>query len=142
MNIVEILSDHARNRPDHPAIEDGARIVTYGALDGLVDGAAANLQAAGIEPGDIVAIALEDSADHLIILCALARVGAVIFSQNPFASEAELEKSLATAPVSAVISSEPSLPNSKMLWLRAQDVCVRLPAPSFSPELVVPIPWS
>jgi acyl-CoA synthetase (AMP-forming)/AMP-acid ligase II len=123
MNIVDILSDHARNRPDHPAIEDGARIVTYGALDGLVDGAAANLQAAGIEPGDIVAIALEDSADHLIILCALARVGAVIFSQNPFASEAELEKSLATAPVSAVISSEPSLPNSKMLWLRAQDVC-------------------
>ncbi|NNE85042.1 MAG: acyl--CoA ligase [Alphaproteobacteria bacterium] len=124
MNIVEILSDHARNRPDHPAIEDGERIVTYGELDGLVDDAAANLQAAGIKPGAIVAIALEDSADHLIILCAMARAGAVIFSQNPFASEAELKKSLATAPVSAVIGSGSSFSNSEMLWLRAQDVCL------------------
>ena len=61
MNITDILTEHARNRPDHPAIEDGERIVTYGGLDRLVDGAAANLQAAGIEPGDTVALLLGES---------------------------------------------------------------------------------
>jgi acyl-CoA synthetase (AMP-forming)/AMP-acid ligase II len=123
MNIVDILSDHARNRPDHPAIEDGARIVTYGALDGLVDGAAANLQAAGIKPGDIVAIALEDSADHLIILCALARVGAVIFSVSMGASEVELAKSLDSAAATAVIASGARSQGRERLWLQLKDIC-------------------
>jgi acyl-coenzyme A synthetase/AMP-(fatty) acid ligase len=123
MNIVEILTDHARNRPDHPAIEDGARIVTYGELDGLVDTAAANLQVAGIRPGDTVAIALEDSADHLIILCALARVGAVIFSVSATASESELAKSLHSAAAKAVIASGARSPGGERLWLCAGNIC-------------------
>ncbi|MFT5489583.1 MAG: long-chain acyl-CoA synthetase [Alphaproteobacteria bacterium] len=99
------------------------RIVTYGELDGLVDSAAANLQAAGIKPGDIVAILLNDSADHLIILCALARISAVIFSLNASASKAELEKSLASAPVKAVITAGSRLSGGEFLWLRAKDIC-------------------
>ena len=92
MNIADILIEHARDRAGHPAIEDGDRIVTFGELDDLVDTAAANLQAAGVEPGNIVAVLLDDSADHLIILCALARVGAVIFSLNASASRPELQQ--------------------------------------------------
>lgn len=123
MNISDILSEHARNRPDHPAIEDGVRIVTYGALDGLVDAAAANLQTAGIKPGDTVAIAMEDSADHLIILCALARVGAVIFSVSATASESELATSLDSAAAKAVVTSSVRLPGGERLWLHAKDIC-------------------
>jgi acyl-coenzyme A synthetase/AMP-(fatty) acid ligase len=123
MNIAEILTDHARDRSSHPAIEDGERIVTYGELDGLVDSAAANLQAAGIRLGDIVAILLDDSVDHLIILCALARIGAVIFSLNATASKAEIEKSLASAPVKAVITAGPRLSGGDLLWLRAKAIC-------------------
>ncbi|NNE85043.1 MAG: acyl--CoA ligase [Alphaproteobacteria bacterium] len=123
MNISDILADHARNRPDHPAIEDGARIVTFGALDGLVDDAAPNLQAAGIEPGDIVAIALEDSADHLITLCALARAGAVIFSASAGASEAGFAKSLDSVAAKAVITSGARSPGGERLWLYAKDLC-------------------
>lgn len=123
MNIADILTEHARNRAGHPAIEDDARVVTYGELDGLVETAAANLQAAGIEPGDIVAVLLEDSADHLIILCALARIGAVIFSLNSNASTAELEKSFASVAVKAVITAGPRLPGGGLIWLRAQDIC-------------------
>lgn len=123
MNIADILAEHARNRADHPAIEDGERIVTYGELDSLVDAAAANLQAAGVEPGDIVAVLLEDSADHLIILCALARAGAVIFSLNSNASKVEIEKSLASVAVKAAITPGGRLSGEDVMWLRAEDIC-------------------
>ncbi|NKB48780.1 MAG: AMP-binding protein [Alphaproteobacteria bacterium] len=123
MNITDILAEHARNRPRHPAIEDGERIVTYGALDGLVNAAAANLYAAGIKPGGIVAIQLNDSADHLVILCALARVGAVIFSLNAAISRAELEKSIESVAVKAVIMTAPQLAGGDRLWLMPKDIC-------------------
>ena len=123
MNVADILTHHACDRAGHPAIEDGARIVTYGELDGLVDGAAANLQAAGIRPGDIVAVLLDDSAAHLIILCALARAGAIIFSLNAAASKAELKKSLASVAVKAAIARGPRLPGDGPLWLRAKEIC-------------------
>jgi len=123
MNIAEILTEHARNRAGHPAIEDGDRVVTYGELEGLVDAAAANLQAAGIRSGDIVAVLLDDSADHLIILCALARVGAVIFSLNSNASKVEIEKSLASVAVKTVITPGGRLSGDDMAWLRVKDIC-------------------
>lgn len=129
MNIADILTEHARGRAGHPAIEDGARVVSYGELDGLVDAAAANLQGAGIEPGDIVAVLLEDSVEHLVILCALARAGAVIFSLNSNASVAELEKSLASVMVKAVIALGSKLPGSALLWLNARDIFQPSPQP-------------
>ena len=123
MNIADILAEHARDRAEHPAIEDGARIVTYGELEALVDAAAANLRAAGIEPGAIVAVLLEDSADHVVILCALARVGAVIFSLNSNASKNELEASLASVAVKAAITPGGRLSDNDLLWLRTKDIC-------------------
>src|SRR5439155_5741211 len=76
LNITDLVTQHARMRPDHPAIEDGGRVVTYAELDTRVDDAAANLQSLGIAPGDIVGVMLADSAEHLIVLLALARAGA------------------------------------------------------------------
>ena len=104
MNITDILTAHARTRPDYPAIEDGERIVTYAEIDAAVSDAACNLQAAGIGAGDIVAVMLPDSADHLVILCALARAGAVIFSLNPSLSKVVMGRSLNSVPVKAVVA--------------------------------------
>ncbi|NNE84659.1 MAG: acyl--CoA ligase [Alphaproteobacteria bacterium] len=123
MNIADILAEHARDRASHPAIEDGARIITYGSLDGLVDSVAANLQAAGIEPGDTVAVLLGDSAEHLNILCALARTGAIIFSLNATASKAELADALTSVAVKAVITHGLRLTGDDVRWLRATDIC-------------------
>src|SRR5215813_10782327 len=78
LNITDILAEHAVRQPDHPAIEDGGSIVTYAELDRLVDTASANLRADGLVAGDIVGVMLPDSAEHLILLLALARLGAVM----------------------------------------------------------------
>lgn len=123
MNIADTLAEHALNRADRPAIEDGDRVVLYGDLDGYVSAAAGNLQHAGIKPGDVVAILLDDSIEHLIALCALARCGAVIFSLHPAVSKTELKNSLAAAGATAVMTSGGRLPGGDLNWLRVQDIC-------------------
>lgn len=106
MNITDVYAELALTRPHHPAIEDGAHGVTYGDLAPAVDAAAANLRASGIAAGDIVAVKLADSPDHLIILCALARAGAIVFSLNSFVSKTDLDHSLGSVAVKALIARD------------------------------------
>ena len=65
---------------------------------------AARLHEAGVRGGNIVALILPDSADHLITLFALARVGAKIFSLPVFVSRRDIEQSLASLSIDAVIA--------------------------------------
>ena len=82
MNILDPITEHAKTRPDHPAIEDISRdqTVSYSELDAMADAASARLREHGITSGDIVGVSLPDSIDHIVILCALARLGAVFLS--------------------------------------------------------------
>ncbi len=108
MNIADCLSEHARNRGDHPAIEDGDRIIDYRTLDAMVDETAANLSAEDLSPGDVVAVMLPDSADHLILLCALARAGTVMLSLSPAHAREEAARALAAGAAKVVIVDAPA----------------------------------
>ncbi len=131
MNIADSLTEHARIRADHPAIEDGSEVITYAGLDALVTETAANIQAAGIGAGDVVAIVLPDSANHLITLCALARAGTVILSLSPSLKPRDLTRALAGALVKAVIADAPSPPLARLPYLAIKDVR-RRPENSFA----------
>ena len=78
MNLVDNLLTHARTRPSHPALVEGDRIVDYQALGSLVARYASRLADEGIRPGDVVGTCLGDNVDHIIVLFALAMVGAII----------------------------------------------------------------
>jgi acyl-CoA synthetase (AMP-forming)/AMP-acid ligase II len=78
LNITAPFSRHARATPDKPAIVHGSRTVLYRELDDLVRRAAAYLYARGFKTGEVVGVALKDSIDHVVLLCALARAGIVI----------------------------------------------------------------
>lgn len=82
MNITHAFAENARNRPGHPAVEHGSRIVTYGELESMANGMAVKLCDLGVGPGDIVAVLLPDSIEHVALFLALARIGAVIFPIN------------------------------------------------------------
>ncbi|MBL8835714.1 MAG: AMP-binding protein, partial [Alphaproteobacteria bacterium] len=80
MNIADSLDLSARARPHHPAIEDGDRIVSYAELSALTGRAQTALRAAGVGPGERVVVALPDSPEHVAVIFALARLGAVSLS--------------------------------------------------------------
>lgn len=67
---------HAKLRPDHPAVIDPHRRLTYGALDAEINQIAHALSERGIKAGDRVALMLPNIAEHLAAQLALARLGA------------------------------------------------------------------
>lgn len=83
MNIADSLQVHAANRGHHVALEDGDEKVTYSELLARVDMALANLRDAGIGPGDLIGVVLLDSSNHVVVLYALAKLGAVSMSVVP-----------------------------------------------------------
>ena len=65
VNLADMISHQARRRPGHPAIVTGEDVISHGELDSLVRGAAAWLMDRGARAGDVVGLALADTADHL-----------------------------------------------------------------------------
>jgi acyl-CoA synthetase (AMP-forming)/AMP-acid ligase II len=129
LNITDILTEHAARRPDHPAIEDGDRVLTYAELDRRVDDAAANLQSLGIAPGDFVGVMLPDSTEHLVTLLALARAGAVMVAIDDALSASEQRRATEHADLKAVIAAaeSPALGDARIVPVAT--ICRSCPAP-------------
>ena len=65
-NLAQCLGINARNRPMHPALVYGERIILHCELDELVRCTAGWLQSQGIQHGDIVGVALDDTPEHTL----------------------------------------------------------------------------
>jgi long-chain acyl-CoA synthetase len=68
MNIAQLLTEAAAERPDHPAFLFEDQELSYATLDRLTDRFASALVACGVRPGEVVAIFL-DSSPELLIAC-------------------------------------------------------------------------
>lgn len=82
MNLSYPLAIHARNRPTHPAIIHGERIILYRDLDGIVRRMASWLEFQGARQGGVVGIALKDTPEHLMTMYALAAIGAIVLPMD------------------------------------------------------------
>lgn len=89
-NVVDRLRHYRETQPDQSAMEDGERKISYAELDRRTDEAAFNIRTAGIRPGTIVTVVLADSIEHLIVICGLARAGAVIFALPKYSPAKEI----------------------------------------------------
>jgi acyl-CoA synthetase (AMP-forming)/AMP-acid ligase II len=78
MLLSDMLRLNGRYRPMKAAIIEGERTIGYAALDWIVDDLCHRLAGLGVAKGDLVGVALPDTAEHLMILLALARLGGVI----------------------------------------------------------------
>jgi O-succinylbenzoic acid--CoA ligase len=85
------LSTAAQAVPEHLALIAGDESVTYGELDGRAREAARRLAGLGVGPGDRVALILEPSAGYIVLLHALAKLGAVAAPLDPRLTGDELE---------------------------------------------------
>ena len=81
-NLAVILSESARRTPDYPvAVFDGGQL-TYRQLDQASDRVAASLAAAGIKPGERIALQLPNIPQFLISYFGILKAGAVVVPLN------------------------------------------------------------
>ena len=121
MNIADSLQSHSATRGDHVAVEHEDERVTYAELLARVDRAVANLREAGIGLGDLVGVMLRDSSDHVVVLYALAKLGAVSMSVLPELPRHETAKQFRDLDVRLTIteSGVPPLPGHRGLAIAA-----------------------
>ena len=80
--------------------------LSYRALDQLSDEVGAGLQARGIGPGDVVALCLPTSPDHVVAYAACAKIGAVCAGVNPRLTDHERHAVLDRVDPALVLGSE------------------------------------
>lgn len=81
-NLYEVLAETASLHPHAPAIEHGAKVVTYAALLAQVNDLRDKLLARGVQPGDRVAVMVGRDAVEPALLFALSACRAVFASLN------------------------------------------------------------
>ncbi|MEM7545112.1 MAG: AMP-binding protein [Pseudomonadota bacterium] len=86
------IADHAKARPDHPALIFKDKTWSYADFAARIDARAAALTAAGIARGDRVAWYGMNHAEVFTILFACARIGAVLVPLNWRLAAAEISK--------------------------------------------------
>ena len=79
----ELIRLHARQRPNHPALVEGERRVSFAALDAMMDRVAATLQRAGIRPTEAVAICAGTSLEYAAVFLGALRAGIAVAPLAP-----------------------------------------------------------
>jgi len=81
--VHELFSEHARMRPDAPAVVFEDRVMSYGELDRRSSQLAAFLFRNGIGPGSLVGIHVSRSIEMLVILLGIMKSGAAYVPMDP-----------------------------------------------------------
>lgn len=94
VSLFTLLDDAARLYPTRTAIDYFGATLTYKALHQQVLCAAQVLLDAGVRKGDVVAIALPNCPQALVIFWACMRIGAIAAEHNPLAPATEVKGQL------------------------------------------------
>ncbi len=102
-SVHEILSNAVARRPDGVALICGDQSVTYSELNDLTGRCAAGFAARGIGAGDRVALVLGNSVEFVVVMFALARLGAISVPLSIRHQEAENRHILGDCGTKAVV---------------------------------------
>jgi long-chain acyl-CoA synthetase len=84
--IPDLVRFHAASRPDHAALIQDGRTISYAGLDALMDQVAAALQRDGIKPGECIAICGETSPEYAALFLGSLRAGVAVAPLAPSSS--------------------------------------------------------
>jgi long-chain acyl-CoA synthetase len=104
LNLGTILQASATERPDHPAVKLGDRVLTYAQLDRAARGVATALRARGIAPGDKVALLIPNVPEFTIAYFGILYAGATIVPINVLAAAPEVHYFLEDAEAKLLIA--------------------------------------
>lgn len=104
-----VLKSRAGRDPARPFIVFRDRNWSWGEFSTAVEAAARVLASRGIRKGDRMAVMARNCDGHLLMLCALARLGAIMVPVNPEFGVEEAKYVLHHAEVSAVAATQDTL---------------------------------
>ncbi|OHC63673.1 MAG: 4-coumarate--CoA ligase [Rhodocyclales bacterium GWA2_65_20] len=79
----ELIRERARSSPDHPALIQDRRTVSFATLDAMMDRVAATLQREGIRPTEAVAICAGTSLEYAAVFLGALRAGVAVAPLAP-----------------------------------------------------------
>lgn len=83
MTISQLLEEQARRDNDRVMLFYGSEQITYGEMHWRVGRVAGNLKSFGVEPGDKVALLMENCLEYIYCFLGFGRIGAVMVPINP-----------------------------------------------------------
>ncbi|GAA3246708.1 long-chain fatty acid--CoA ligase [Pseudonocardia petroleophila] len=106
-HLAELVTRAAARTPDHPAIVDvtGDTTLTWADVDAATTAEAARLRAAGVGPGDRVAVRLANGAPFCVAVLGALRADAVAVPVGPIAVPRELDIVFADCAPAVVVAS-------------------------------------
>src|SRR5260370_22799972 len=105
-NLATILTETTLAAPDAPVCRFGGNPTSYRELDEQSGRLAAGLQAAGLAPGQVVAVQLPNLPQFLIAYFGALKAGLVMLPLNPLLMAPELEDHLGDSAAALLIGSE------------------------------------
>jgi long-chain acyl-CoA synthetase len=93
--LSDLVAAQGRERPDHLALVDGERLLSYGQLNVLLDQIATGLQRDGVKQGEAVAVCASTSLEYAALFFGILRAGAVVAPLAPSSTPESLVAMLA-----------------------------------------------
>lgn len=118
--LLDLVSDTARQRPEHSALLLKGACVSYAQLEQLSDAFAAALAAQGVEKGERMALLLPNCPQAIIAQFGAWKAGAIVVPLNPLYTECELEHALVECGAETVVVLTPFYAKVKALQARTR----------------------
>jgi long-chain acyl-CoA synthetase len=117
----DLVLDSCRRNPENTALVDAScgRRLTYAEYGELVESLARNLIAAGIKPGDVIAIFLSNSWEFCVAYHAATLAGAIPTLLNPTYREREVRYQIENSGAAILITDGPNIEGMNLAGLPA-----------------------
>ncbi|MFF8725820.1 AMP-binding protein [Streptomyces sp. NPDC015171] len=102
--VPAMVEEHARTRPHAAAITRGAQRLDYGELNRRANVLAARLTARGVRRGTVVGVHLGRSAEWVVGMLAVLKLGAVCMSLDPKAPAERTARAIRSAAPAVVLT--------------------------------------
>ncbi|MBV1850607.1 amino acid adenylation domain-containing protein [Catellatospora tritici] len=102
-SLSDLFRTSVESYADDPAVHDGRRLLTYGALHAASDLLAANLVATGVRRGDLVGLQVERSVDVVVAILGILKAGAAYLPLDQRYPEQRLRMMAADAGITVLV---------------------------------------
>ena len=106
----EYLRQHAREKPDAPAVIWYGNAISWRALDDWSDALGAHLQSLGVAPGEPVALFMNNCPQYFVAHYAIQKIGAIVCPCGPLNKGHELQYQLSDLQARVIIAADNLLP--------------------------------